>query len=222
MFIKSNDNASIYYDKTGIGPAILLIHGLGGDHTIWNNSGWIDELKNDFTVITFDLRGCGQSEVGHNEDFYSIENHLADITSILDYEEINDPILFGWSLGGTITTQYASKYRLKKAIVCGTYFGIIFSKEFIKKGIKGTEDIVLQKRMRALYKWPIIEPEQMNCPYLIYTGTDDASVYQKLNIQNEKIIKNNGRVVFFDKVDHFGLITQKEMVKNDVINFLKS
>lgn len=88
MYVSSIDGSSVYYEKNGCGPSILLIHGFGGDHNIWHETGWVDNLINDFTVITFDLRGCGKSEISDEPDFYSINNHLSDILAIIKQEQI--------------------------------------------------------------------------------------------------------------------------------------
>ena len=43
--------------RTGTGPALLLLHGLGCDHTTWEPV--IDELARRYTVIAPDLLGHG-------------------------------------------------------------------------------------------------------------------------------------------------------------------
>ena len=47
------------YVLAGSGPALLLLHGLGCDHTTW--SPVINKLARKFTVIAPDLLGHGQS-----------------------------------------------------------------------------------------------------------------------------------------------------------------
>src|SRR5687767_6521949 len=47
------------YVKVGSGPAVLLLHGLGCDHTTWEPV--IDALAKHYTVIAPDLLGHGMS-----------------------------------------------------------------------------------------------------------------------------------------------------------------
>lgn len=53
---------NIYYTKCGSGKPLLLIHDL--DHTSSGNewTNLVDRLKDDYTVYTIDLLGCGRSE----------------------------------------------------------------------------------------------------------------------------------------------------------------
>lgn len=53
---------NIYYTKTGNGKPLLLIHDLdyASSGSEWTNM--VDRLKDDYTVYTIDLLGCGRSE----------------------------------------------------------------------------------------------------------------------------------------------------------------
>ena len=51
--------AEIYYQTHGAGPAVVLAHGIGGNHAIWY--GQIDALARSNRVILFDHRGFGLS-----------------------------------------------------------------------------------------------------------------------------------------------------------------
>ena len=46
--------------KTGSGPALLLIHGIGDNSDSWRTV--LDELAKDYTVIVPDLLGHGRSD----------------------------------------------------------------------------------------------------------------------------------------------------------------
>ena len=50
----------IYYEKSGKGEPLILLHGNGEDHTIFENSILI--LEKQFTVYALDTRGHGQSD----------------------------------------------------------------------------------------------------------------------------------------------------------------
>ena len=127
MFTKSNDNFSIYYDVVGSGPVILLLHGFGNDHTMWTETGWTVKLKREFTVVTMDFRGCGESDKPENTNAYSLEAHCLDIDKVLETVNGRTPIIWGWSLGATIAMHYAAKRHLKATIACGSYFAVSYT-----------------------------------------------------------------------------------------------
>ena len=52
--------ASLYVDIQGQGRPLLLVHGNGEDHHIFDEA--VSELKNDFQVITVDSRCHGLSQ----------------------------------------------------------------------------------------------------------------------------------------------------------------
>lgn len=54
------DGCQIYYERTGIGPTVALIPGLGGDGRFW--SGVASRLADRFDLIIMDHRGAGRSE----------------------------------------------------------------------------------------------------------------------------------------------------------------
>ncbi|OOM75807.1 hypothetical protein CLPUN_30410 [Clostridium puniceum] len=53
----------------GTGSAIILAHSLSETKEIWIQNGWIEILKEHFTVIAIDLRGNGESDVSMMQTF---------------------------------------------------------------------------------------------------------------------------------------------------------
>lgn len=54
-----HDHLKLYYQKSGHGPAIILLHGNGEDHTLF--ADLITYLTPHYTVIALDSRDHGQS-----------------------------------------------------------------------------------------------------------------------------------------------------------------
>lgn len=92
----------VSYQKTGTGPAILLIHGFGEDHTVWQKQ--VKALKG-YTFLLPDLPGTGTSEL-KNKDV-SIEGLSGIIPLILEKEQLETINLGGHSMGGYICMAYA-------------------------------------------------------------------------------------------------------------------
>jgi pimeloyl-ACP methyl ester carboxylesterase len=96
------------YVKTGAGPAVILLHGFGEDHHIFNST--VAMLEKTYTVYTPDLLGTGMSSINTFPSNFSIE-YLADsIAALLQHEKIENCTLLGHSMGGYITVAFAKKY----------------------------------------------------------------------------------------------------------------
>src|SRR6188508_1422022 len=81
--------------KTGSGPVLLLLHGLGCDHTTW--APVIESLARRYTVIAPDLLGHGQSDKPRAD--YSVAgyaNGMRDLLTVLGVTRVN---VVGHSLG---------------------------------------------------------------------------------------------------------------------------
>jgi pimeloyl-ACP methyl ester carboxylesterase len=100
----------IAYERVGVGPALVLLHGgFGFDSRSWRRQ--LDTLSDEFTVVAWDMPGCGRSadppEMWHAADFADC---LAAFTSALGLEH---PHLLGLSFGSVLALEF---YRWHPAI----------------------------------------------------------------------------------------------------------
>jgi len=95
-----------YYEIHGSGPPLILIHGISLDHNMWQPQ--ISYFSNKYAVITYDIRGHGQSE-GSDGD-YSLEIFADDLKTLLDNLNIPKPTVCGLSMGGMIAQIFAARY----------------------------------------------------------------------------------------------------------------
>lgn len=97
--IRSKDGTRIAYERSGTGPALVLVHGTTADHTRW--APVLPMLERIFTVYAVDRRGRGQS--GDAAD-YSIEREYEDIAAVVS--SIPGPVnLLGHSYGALISLE---------------------------------------------------------------------------------------------------------------------
>ena len=96
----------ISYNVIGNGEPIIFIHGIGSRKYSWNRV--IEELKNDYRCITYDLRGHGDSKIDINK--FDLNDLVEDIEKLRSYLNIDKAHLVGHSLGGMISPSYARKY----------------------------------------------------------------------------------------------------------------
>lgn len=86
----------------GQGYPILCLHGHPG--SIASMSVFTNNLAQKYQTITPDLRGYGKSR--YQEDF-KMQEHIEDLTALLDQQGIDRCLLLGWSLGGIIAMELA-------------------------------------------------------------------------------------------------------------------
>ncbi|WP_406459390.1 alpha/beta hydrolase [Streptomyces sp. NBC_00876] len=94
------------YRIAGEGPAILLIHGIGGSSATWKNL--IPELARNHTVIAPDLLGHGASDKPRAD--YSVAGYANGIRDLLGVLGIERATLIGHSLGGGVAMQFAYQF----------------------------------------------------------------------------------------------------------------
>ena len=87
-------------------PTVILIHGLGGTLNIWDPIASV--LEHCFSVLRYDLRGHGQSDVPAGD--WSLEDFVRDLEAIFIDESLPHAHLVGFSLGGLIVQQFALSY----------------------------------------------------------------------------------------------------------------
>lgn len=99
----------------GRGPAIVAVHGLTSNHTVWNSIA--DALAGAHRLITYDLRGRGDS--AKPERGYSLAHHAADLLGLLDHFRLERPIIAGHSLGAHIGVRFATLHpeRVAKLVL---------------------------------------------------------------------------------------------------------
>lgn len=92
------------------GPAIIFIHGLLGSRLSWEkqvNSATLQRYR----LIAYDLRGHGLSGKPAGLDAYRQGRRWADdLAAVIAATGASKPVLVGWSLGGTVISNYLAAY----------------------------------------------------------------------------------------------------------------
>ena len=77
-------------------------------------------IKNNFRVIGISLRGFGKSDKPYG--VYDYDIHALDIKNVLSKLDVEDAVLVGFSMGGSIAIRYVSMYNgahVSKLVLCG-------------------------------------------------------------------------------------------------------
>ena len=102
------NNLTVSYSDHGPddAPVIIFIHGFPLNKSMWNIQ--VEALKENYRVITYDIRGHGNSDAGIDEFF--IELFVLDLLRLMEKLRIEKSILCGLSLGGYIALNAVLKY----------------------------------------------------------------------------------------------------------------
>src|SRR6201999_3764568 len=113
--VAQSGDAGIYYEVNGSGPGLLLVHGSGGPHAAWWQQ--VAALSPQYTVITVDLRGFGNSRWESDHD---ARNFPGDIIAVLDAVAAGGgpdrAVLAGQAIGAAAALRAA---LLRPARACG-------------------------------------------------------------------------------------------------------
>jgi pimeloyl-ACP methyl ester carboxylesterase len=124
LIATSSDGTRIAYERTGTGPALLLLHGGGQTRTTWNESGYVDRLSKRFTVIAMDQRGTGDSDKPATPEAYALDRVLADVLAVADAAGAQRFHLWGYGHGATVARYLAARSdRVISAVLVGATMG---------------------------------------------------------------------------------------------------
>ena len=116
----SRAGVQIYYEVHGQGSALLLSHGYSATSQMWH--GQIDAFAPFYKLITWDMRGHGQSDYPEDQNAYSEDATVDDMAAVLDEVGARDAIVGGLSLGGYMSLAFRLRHpeRVKALLIIDT------------------------------------------------------------------------------------------------------
>ena len=89
------------------GPGIIFVHGFSQSSMSWIKQVTDPELAKEFHMVTYDLRGHGNSDKPLEPERYRNSEAWADeLQEVMDATGLKRPVLVGWSYGGRIIADY--------------------------------------------------------------------------------------------------------------------
>ena len=110
--IKTPDGVTIAMQEWGYapGPEIVFIHGFSQSHLCWKKQ-IESELAESFRMVTYDLRGHGDSDKPLDAAFYRESSRWAqELNSVIAGAHLQRPVLVGWSYAGRVICDYLLSY----------------------------------------------------------------------------------------------------------------
>lgn len=198
MYIDVN-NVTLFYTKIGVGEPIILLHGNGENHTIFDKLA--QTLSQNFTVYSIDSR-CHGSSTNNKDTPITYKLMRDDIYFFIQKLNIASPTVIGFSDGGIVSLLLSIEYPnlLNKCIAIGANT----SPSGITKSNFLSMKIIYFFTRKKLFKFMLTEPnitdeelQSIITPTLILTGEKDVikkshTEYIHKNIPNStlKIVKN--------------------------------
>ncbi|WP_336518270.1 alpha/beta hydrolase [Pollutibacter soli] len=131
------NNAKIYYEESGQGEPLLLLHGFGRTASDWQP--FISEFSKEYRVVAWDMRGHGRSANPDTSIIFSHARAAQDLLTLMDNLKLKKVKVVGHSSGGIIALYAASmqpdRFDAIVPISAQTYFSTQ-TREFIEKNAK--------------------------------------------------------------------------------------
>ena len=111
MILKRPDGVRIYYETHGNreDTPVVLLHGLGADHSMWNLQIQKYQQMNLFLIVP-DVRGHGRSS---RVDTFGIKDAARDLAAILESMNLKKVSIAGVSMGGLVAQRFAIDFPEK-------------------------------------------------------------------------------------------------------------
>lgn len=96
----------IFYTQTGEGgPALVLVHGFGCEHSDWHLQ--VEHFAGAHRVVALDLRGHGRSQ--EHASGFDIVTYGTDVVALLEALSLEPAVLVGHSLGCRVVLEAARR-----------------------------------------------------------------------------------------------------------------
>ena len=162
----------LFYEKNGAGRPLVMVHGNGEDHTIFNEA--VRELKKEYCCYCLDSRCHGQSE-DTSELHY--RDMATDVIAFIKELKLRDVIFYGFSDGGIIGLMAASRCEdITTLIISGANTSPKAVKWWLRPMIAVGKLITKDKKLSLmLYEPDIADAELRNirAATLVLAGSKD-------------------------------------------------
>jgi pimeloyl-ACP methyl ester carboxylesterase len=114
-----NGDVEVFYEVTGSGPPLVLIMGLGADHSVWELHR--EAYEKHFQCIAIDNRGVGKTSKLAGP--YTTADMARDVLAVMDHAGLERAHVAGISMGGAIAQQVCLQVpeRVRSLILISTW-----------------------------------------------------------------------------------------------------
>lgn len=217
MFVHVN-GVRIYYRVTGQGPAVILVHGNGEDHTIFDETAAL--LSRNYTVYALDSRGHGKSS---DVEKLGYQDMAFDVVSFIEKMNLVKPAYCGFSDGGILGLLIACQNPglLSGMVLCGANAYPEGMKRRWLRFFSMVSRFDKDPKIRMMLKEPQIteeELERIELPVLMLAGERDMIAEDHTRFIASKI--KGSRLVIVPGENHGSYIVHSRKLYYLVKEFL--
>jgi pimeloyl-ACP methyl ester carboxylesterase len=236
-YLDRPDGTRIWYQK--VGPAsgepglpVVLSHGFGASAEMWLPN--VAALAAGREVVTWDLRGHGQTQCPLDQSLYTAAACVEDLAALLDEVGADQAVLGGLSLGGYLSLAFCRQHPERVAALVLADTGPGFRKDEARDNwngrayaqadrfaASGQPGLALAARgMLAQQDATVIDSlPQVGVPTLVVVGAQDTAFLGAASYMTAKV---PGAVqVTLDGAAHLANIDAREAFNEEVVKFLK-
>lgn len=209
----------LFYEKTGWGEPLILVHGNGEDHTIFDKA--VEVLQSHFTCYLLDSRGHGEST---RLDVLNYEDMADDVLALMDELELPQVNFYGFSDGGIVGLLAASKapQRFKNLIVSGANLFPRGIKDSVYYGIKMGCFFKKDPKLRLMLEQPNITGERLRritARTLVLAGQHD--MIKELHTRTIARCIPGAKLHILPEEDHGSYIIHSDKIAHRILHFCR-
>src|SRR5258706_10961854 len=115
-YVTTDDGVRLYYEETGSGRLVILVHEFAGDHRSWELQ--LRHFGKRYRTVAFNARGFSPSDVPTQSSAYSQARAADDIKSVLDHLGEERAHIVGLSMGGFATLHFGFRHADHALSLC--------------------------------------------------------------------------------------------------------
>ncbi|MBR1571224.1 MAG: alpha/beta hydrolase [Lachnospiraceae bacterium] len=216
MFIQL-DGQVLFYEKSGEGKPVIMLHGNGEDHHIFDSLS--AALTDEYEIYALDSRGHGGSSTAKE---YHYSDMAGDVINFIEALHLDHPYILGFSDGAIVALMVAmARGDLINGIIsCGANLspkGLTFgARSDIKKMYKLDPNPIIKMMMDE----PNINESDLRniqVPAIIMAGSKDM-IKDK---ETKRIAANisNSKLIIMEGHDHSSYIVNSDLLTDTIREF---
>lgn len=207
----------LYYEKHGEGRPLILLHGNGEDHMIFDRA--LPKLEKRFCCYLVDSRNHGQSEEGE----LHYETMAKDMFCFLEMLKLRDVVFCGFSDGGIVGLLTAARTdRISTLIVCGANLSPMGVGFFTRARVWFEHLKTGDPRLELMLKEPYISDDvlaNIKANTLVLAGSRDLIREEETAHIAEMI--QGAEMQILDGEDHGSYIVHSEKIAKLIIDYCR-
>jgi pimeloyl-ACP methyl ester carboxylesterase len=213
------DDTELFYEKRGAGSPLILLHGNGEDHHIFDALSV--KLESDFTVYSVDSRNHGQSEKTND---YSYNTMAEDIYRFIETLKLGRVGLVGFSDGAITSLILAMNHgeTVSKMALLGVNLKPDDFTEEIYQFVKDTYEKTKDPLFKLMLEEPHIELDAVKgvgIPVLVIAAEND--IYKPETFINLVNALPDATLKIMDGHKHDSYIVGQDLLYPDLVRFFK-